>query len=1039
MNEQDQTTRERQARDIFLRAVEIASPEERATFVESACPGDGALRSRVQDLLDSHRPDSFLEDPAVQILSLADRPGDRIGRYKLLEKIGEGGMGVVYMAEQEEPVRRRVALKVIKLGMDTRQVVARFEAERQALALMDHPNIAKVLDGGATATGRPFFVMELVQGVPITQFCDQTRLSTPERIKLFLPVCHALQSAHQKGIIHRDIKPGNVLVALKAGVPHPMVIDFGVAKATNQKLTEKTFFTNFGAMIGTPAYMSPEQAEMSRLDVDTRSDIYSLGVLLYELLTGTTPFPEERLCSAGYNEMRRIIMEEEPERPSTRLRRRTVVGPRPQFAALPSSLATDLDWVVMKCLEKDPARRYVTADGLALDVQRHLNDEPVLARPPSAAYRLKKLIKRNKLVFAAAAAVATALVVGLGVSSWLYLREKAARRRAVAAEKAAFTAAAKSEQVARFLADMLKSVGPSVALGRDTTMMREILDKTAERVGADLKDQPEVEAKLRAVIGNVYRALGDYGRAETMHRAAFTLRTNLFGLESLSVADSLNDLGNVLFSLGNLTNAQSAHQGALDIRRKLLGPEHRDVAASLNSLALDLCWQNRLRQAEDLDRQALSMRRKLLGEEHEDTVESLENLAGVLSLEDKLPEAEALQRQALRLNQNRFGLEHPYVALSMNNLADTLNAEARYSEAESTNRAALAMRRKLLGDDHPDVAASLFNLAASLMGLGRAPEAETAAREALAIRRKRLGNEHIDVAGSLNNLFPILLAQNKLAEAEAVQNEALAIQRKKLPPDHLDIAGSLINLANVLARQGRFPEAESRQREALAIQRRVLHTDQHANVATSLFNLGFLLQARHKLAEAEPFARQSLSVRTNLLGHDHPDTAQSLALLADVLYDEGRLGEAESLQRDELAVWRRLLAKESPPSPAVASARIDAFSRLARTLLAEEKFAEAQSLAQEWLAVGEKDFPEDWQTFNARGILGASLAGQKKLVEAEPLLLSAYTALKQREQSIPSEYKSRLPETAQRIVRFYETTGRPGLANEWRKKLEPAK
>jgi len=429
-------------REVFLAALERPSPAERAAFLDAVCGKDGPLRARLEALLRHHSEDGFLEEPAADLEgTLVSEPlvresaGTVIGRYKLLQKIGEGGMGVVYMAQQEEPVRRRVALKIIKLGMDTKQVVARFEAERQALALMDHPNIAKVLDGGATDTGRPYFVMELVPGVPITQFCDRNRLTTEERIKLFIPVCQAIQSAHQKGIIHRDLKPTNVLVTLNAGAPMPMVIDFGVAKATNQKLTEKTCFTNYATMIGTPAYMSPEQAEMSRLDVDTRSDIYGLGVLLYELLTGTTPFPEKRLRSVGYQEMQRIILEEEPERPSTRLstlageQRATVArNRRASELALGRVSAGDLDWIVMKCLEKDRVRRYETANGLARDLERHLKSEPVVARPPSQMYRFQKLVQRNRLACAAAGAVVAALVLGFIVSTQQAIRARRAEQ-----------------------------------------------------------------------------------------------------------------------------------------------------------------------------------------------------------------------------------------------------------------------------------------------------------------------------------------------------------------------------------------------------------------------------------------------------------------------------------------------------------------------------------------------------------------------------------------------------------------------------------
>jgi len=438
---------------VFHAALQLA-PDKRAAYLALACEGDPSLCERVKQMLQAQaEADPFFckepmrvalgASPADQatIVVVTEKPGDRIGRYKLLQQIGEGGCGVVYMAEQEEPVRRRVALKVIKLGMDTKNVIARFEAERQALALMDHPNIAKVLDAGATESGRPFFVMELVRGIRITDYCDQNNLSTRERLDLFIQVCHGIQHAHQKGIIHRDIKPSNILVSLHDGVPVPVVIDFGIAKATEQKLTDKTLFTAFEQFIGTPAYTSPEQAEMSRLDIDTRSDIYALGVLLYELLTGGTPFDAKELMAAGLDEMRRTIREKEPARPSTRLssmlageltataQRRQADPPR-----LIALLRGDLDWIVMKCLEKDRRRRYETANGLAQDILHHLNDEPVAARPASVGYRLQKTFRRNKLVFTAAGLVGLALVLGVLVSSWQAVR--ATRAEAMAREKA---------------------------------------------------------------------------------------------------------------------------------------------------------------------------------------------------------------------------------------------------------------------------------------------------------------------------------------------------------------------------------------------------------------------------------------------------------------------------------------------------------------------------------------------------------------------------------------------------------------------------
>ena len=432
-------------REIFLEALEQPTLEQRAAYLDRACGRDQRLRAAVEGLLGNHKQDTFLETPVVdgprpataakgpggtvRIGSVAEHAGDRIGRYKLLQQIGEGGCGVVYMAEQEEPVRRRVALKVIRLGMDTKSVIARFEAEQQALAMMDHPNIAKVLDAGATETGRPYFVMELVRGIRITDYCDQNHLPTGERLQLFIQVCQAIQHAHQKGIIHRDIKPSNILVTLHDGLPVPKVIDFGIAKAIERRLTDKTLFTEFQAFVGTPAYTSPEQAEMSELDIDTRSDLYSLGVLLYELLTGQTPFDPAHLLRSGLDEMRRIIREEEPIPPSTRLNTLGVAQAtalattrQAKMPALVHLVRGDLDWIVMKCLEKERTRRYPTANDLALDIQRYLRNQPVLARPPSAAYTIQKFVRRNKVAVAAGAIVTLVLALAAVVSSWQALR-----------------------------------------------------------------------------------------------------------------------------------------------------------------------------------------------------------------------------------------------------------------------------------------------------------------------------------------------------------------------------------------------------------------------------------------------------------------------------------------------------------------------------------------------------------------------------------------------------------------------------------------
>ena len=457
---------------VFCEAVEITDLEQRRQFLDEACGSDKSLRQQVESLLalSQSAGDFFKEcapglegqpSDADEVLQAgevglgAEAPEtEAIGRYKLLQRLGEGGCGVVYMAEQEQPIRRRVALKIIKLGMDTRNVIARFEAERQALALMDHPHIARVLDAGATETGRPYFVMELVYGVKITGYCDQNRVSMQERLQLFIQVCNAVQHAHQKGIIHRDLKPSNIMVTMHDGVPVPKVIDFGIAKATEQRLTDKTLFTSYAQLMGTPAYMSPEQMELSGLNLDTRSDIYSLGVLLYELLTGRTPFDTTDLLKLGVEELRRTICERDPLSPSAKLQtlnneeltktaaRRHVEPPR-----LLSQLRGDLDWIVLRCLEKDRTRRYATANDLAMDIARFLNEEPVLARPPSQWYRLQKLVRRNPMVSLTGATAIAALVLGTITSTWLLVKEREALQSAVVARQQAETASAKEAEL----------------------------------------------------------------------------------------------------------------------------------------------------------------------------------------------------------------------------------------------------------------------------------------------------------------------------------------------------------------------------------------------------------------------------------------------------------------------------------------------------------------------------------------------------------------------------------------------------------------
>jgi serine/threonine protein kinase len=806
---------------VFVEAIQLPA-EERPAYLEQACGADEPLRQRIERLLKAHdQAGDFLEQSAPEAeVPVGEKPGDRIGRYKLVQQIGEGGCGIVYLAEQEEPVRRRVALKIIKPGMDTKSVMARFEAERQALALMDHPNIAKVFDAGATGSGRLYFVMELVKGVKITEYCDSKSLTTEDRLGLFVQVCRAVQHAHQKGIIHRDIKPSNILVTTsEEGLPLPVVIDFGIAKATTQQLlTDKTLFTAFEMLIGTPAYMSPEQADLSSVDVDTRTDVYSLGVLLYELLTGAPPFENASFMKAGLDETRRIIRERDPDRPSLRLITMagtdlTITAQRHRSAppALIRSVQGDLDWIVMKALEKDRTRRYETANGLALDVQRYLANEPILARPPSRLYKLQKTAQRNRLLFAGIGVIAVLLISGLIVVSASLAGERRSRREAEAASS-------KSQQVTKFLEDMLNGVGPSVALGRDTTMLREILNRTAERVGTEMTNQPAVEAELRGLLGALYQEIGNYDRAEEMHRAALKIRRNLFGRESSEAARSLNDLGLTLVANNKLPEAEEAHRRALAIRQRLYGNENADTATSLNDLSSVYRQETKLGQAEPMAREALAIRQKLFGREHLQVADSLRNLSIILGDEGRRAESETMAREVLAIRRKLLGPEHPWVASALDDVAWAVGAMGKLEEAETLERESLAMRQKLLGAEHPDVAKSLYLVGDRMRQRGNLNEAYPVLSAAFSIQRKLLGEDNPASLSTLLSLGTTLEAENKYAEAEQVYREALAVWRKRGESETQQALAEVEGLTHVLISQKKFGDAEQLLDETLTPQ-----------------------------------------------------------------------------------------------------------------------------------------------------------------------------------------------------------------------------
>jgi len=1028
---------------IFLAAVGKAAPAERAAYLDAACGGDARLRADVEGLLRSHdEAGSVLEQPLfgpapTAALLTSDEPtaagpatlGGVIGPYRLVGVVGEGGMGTVWRAEQTQPVRRTVALKLVRPGMDSRQVLARFGAERQALALMDHPNIARVLDAGATDAGRPYFVMELVEGTPITRFCDGHRLSVRRRLELFACVCRAVQHAHQKGVIHRDLKPSNILVAEVDGRPVPKVIDFGIAKPTGRPLTDATPQTGLGAVVGTPEYMSPEQAELNNQDIDTRSDVYSLGVLLYELLTGTTPLTGKRVREVGLLEALRVVREEEPPRPSARLvelrgaevgsqdgnpaaaARGLVPRPAPRTRHL-----NELDWVVMKCLEKDRARRYETADGLAADVGRHLRDEPVLACPPSAGYRLRKFVRRNRVPVLAAAVVLLALVGGVVGATWGAVvadraregeagervrAEEALRREAERADgeerarrdtgverdravEAEADTRAFAEFLARYVLAANRPEGVQEGIGVNVRLT-EALEAAEPHIEEVFRGRPKAEALARHEVGVTWRNLGRYADAERNLRRAVELRTAALGPDAEDTLRSLNSLAVALVSAGRYDEAEPLFLKVIPVETARLGADHRATLMTRLNLAMLYKDRREYARAEPLLLEVARAQTALLGADDPDTLLSKSGLGGLYRDRGQYDRAEPLVREVLSGRAARLGPDHPATLRAKHNLAVLYQTQKRFGEAEALFREVLPARVAKLGATHTEALTTKSCLAVVYRDLRKFAEAEPLFVEVLQGFTAGLGADHPDTLMAMNNLAALYWSTRRLEKSVPLFEETLRCRVRALGQSHPDAVVTALNLAvNYLDAR--------RPREAVALLDEWLPRD-----------------------ASEPGS---------------PPRRFALRTGATVYEAAGQFAKAEPLRRESTDFWKQKAGAGSLQ-------HAGEWAALANNLLGQRRYADAESFLRAGLPPWESRSPDEWGVFYARSMLGAALLGQEKYADAEPLLLRGYEGVKRREATIPEPFrKRRLTESLERLVRLYEAWDKPDEAARWRKALE---
>ncbi len=1044
-------------RDVFIAALQMHDAAERAAFLDEACAGNADLRAQLDALLREHQHlGSFLETPAAPPDTPAAEPvnrdgvGSTIGPYKLLQQIGEGGMGTVFMAEQEQPIRRRVALKIIKLGMDSAQVVARFEAERQALALMDHQNIARVLDGGTTESGRPYFVMELVKGVTITDYCDTNHLTPRERLELFVPVCQAIQHAHQKGIIHRDIKPSNVMVTMQDGQPVPKVIDFGVAKAIDQRLTERTLFTAYGQVVGTLEYMSPEQAEMSGLDVDTRSDIYSLGVLAYELLTGTTPLQRKTFRSAAFGEILRLIREEEPPKPSARLSDSgdglaTISAQRQmEPAKLTRLVRGELDWIVMKALEKDRGRRYESASDLARDIQCYLADETVAARPATTAYRLGKFLRRHKGPVLAVATVLLVLVGGIVGTTWGLLRadqawqaeagqrhlaetreaeavaaadqerqartrEAQQRQRAEANEKKAVAEKQIAEAVRTFLLhDLLSQANPTVQandvrqLGGgfeavENPTIKELLDRAAAeltpaKIEAKFPDQKEVQASILRTVGDTYDGIGDFNKAAEFFARASDLYRAAVGADDQATLSTLNCLACAYLSAGNLPPAIKLFEELRVAVADKFGANDPGALVVRGKLARAYQDDGKLAQAIALFEEVHAAQVKELGADDEQTISTLHDLGAAYSADRKLPEAIAILERVRDARTKQLGAEHPSTLMTMSELAVAYNRAGKGTQAIELLEEVRVLSVKKLGATHPHTITVLHDLARAYQGAGKLPQAIELYEQVRDARVKKLGADHPASLKAMSYLAIGYNAARKYAEAGALFQQVLDIRIKKLGPDHPDTINTQHNLAFTYYSAGKLTQAIELYEQVLDARIKKLGPD-HPDALNTQNGLAHAYQHGGKLPEAIELFERMRDAQMKALGPEHPNTLSTLNNLAKAYQDAGKPEKALPLFQQTASEVEKQQFQH--PQAGLIVANVSACQEQL------QQYAEAESWRRKWLAVVKARAGSDSPAYADELVaLGANLLKQEKWTAAEGVLRECL-ALREKLSKVP--------------------------------------